>query len=277
MIKKLFFSLFIVFSLGCFGQNTMEDYELLVKPFLKIEGYNSCYQLEWSEDRLYSKDTLNRSGLESEIHKKLSTQNYKLFDREQNVLLKNINPITIKITTRYFSLIENQSKETSAMAIFDLVISGGDFFKGDFEYNVREEIFMDEKLKKIRKGKYEEKVNHVRLELIERVAQNFSKKIIERTGKNHQEKLFFVSEFGCSTHETDALALAEQAALVKAGEKAFGIQLNATTTVVDIYDVSDHVETKMNGQILSKFVDKTYTKKLMDGNQCVLINAIFKK
>lgn len=261
MIRKLFlFILFAFIFTFLFGETSFE-YEKKIANEIKISDVQREFEFNFTDSRSFQENKIDISILMSELD----------LNKNNNVSILNIEPINIKLDFSYFGFYKTGSgtwigKSNIHCKIIDPYNPSYNEIK-----TVSTEIVFKKK-RKLKQSLFDEWSN----ELIKEV-KNKINDYIDNYKYSTNDKYKMVTSFGkhrITNSEEETLKLAKLDALKQGCTKAWGLQLESTTTLIDLADVEERTSSTTKGLVVKyKLLDK-YTKETEDNYLCVILQSI---
>lgn len=262
MIGKFIIGLLIiVFFISClYGESSIE-YEKRIENEVTIIDVQREFNFSYTDSRKFQENKIDISNLLSEFDLKNNT--------DTNALC--IDPINIEFDFSYFGFYKTSSGTWIAKSVIHCKIND--------HYNPsHKEIktFSSEIVCKRKRKLKQSLFNKWSYELIKDVKLAISDYLKDYTNLAN-DKYRNVTSFGkqkISGSDEETLELAKLEALKQGCVNAWGLQLESTTTLIDLADVEEKTSTTSKGLIIVYKVLDKYTKKTDDDFLCILVQSI---
>jgi hypothetical protein len=238
----------------------------------RVSKVKRAIEVHYNDEREYQTKKISFSKFKESLVKALEE---KGFDAKSGTDVSGIAPLQIKVETNYLGLYETDGGSWGHRAILNLHSS--DPQRPD--YRATHTVSVDEVLSSDSPEHHQQR-QLWKSSLIEKAVSDVVLKISEfanRHGERYREvivhgKAALTDSTGSSLKSVKKQAILN--ALRRGVERAWGISLESTTTMVDLGEVTEQTQTRRAGNIMEYSVIEPYTRETVDGKIVVLVRAI---
>jgi len=261
LIRKWIFFILIFFIFFLLHGETSLEYQQMIINEIKISDVQREAEFNFTESRKFQENKIDISILLSELD----------LNKNNIVSILNIEPINIKLDFSYFGFYKTGSgtwigKSNIHCEIID------PYNPSYIEIKTISTEIVFKKKRKLSQSLFNE--------WSDKLVQKVNQKIYDHLHKyinSANDKYKMVTSFGkhkLTGSNKETLKLAKLDALKQGCTQAWGLQLESTTTLIDLADVEERTSSTTRGLIVKHRLLDKYTKETEDNYLCVILQSI---